>query len=61
MKSFVSIIEAMLRSFLLIGLLFHGSTKDSVFANALPSEPSEAALTNLAIEKLNPCERAVWR
>ena len=51
----------MIRIFLLIGLLFHGSTKDSVFANALPSEPSEAALTNLAIEKLNPCERAVWR
>ena len=61
MKSFVSIIQTMIRIFLLIGLLFHGSTKDLVFATALPSEPSEAELTNLAIEKLNPCERAVWR
>ena len=51
----------MIRYFLLIALLFHGSAKDLVFANAAPSEPSEAALTNQAIEKLNPCERAVWR
>ena len=61
MKTIVSIIRNMIRFFLLIALLFHGSTKDSMFANAAPLEPSEAALTNLAIEKLNPCERAVWR
>ena len=61
MKNIVSIIQTMIRFFLLIALLFDGSTKDCIFANALPLEPSEAALTNLAIEKLNPCERAVWR
>ena len=57
----VSITQAMTKFFLLIALLFHGSIKECVFANAIASKPSEAALTNLAIEKLNPCERAVWR
>ena len=45
----------------LIAFLFHGSAENCVFAKAPAFNLSEAAPTNLAIEKLNTCERAVWR
>ena len=61
MKDIVSIIQIRIGFFLQILLLFHASTKTFVFAKTLPSQPSKAALTNLVIEKLNTCERAVWR
>ena len=62
MTDIVSIIQVMTKFFFLIALPFHGSIKNCVFANSLASkQPSKVTLTDLAIEKLNPCERAVWR
>ena len=62
MTDIISIIQAMTKFFLLIAVLFQGSIKNCVFANSIASkQPSKMTLTDLAIEKLNPCERAVWR
>ena len=62
MTSIVSITKATTKFFLLIALIFQGSITNRVFANSLASkQPSKVTLTDLAIEKLNPCERAVWR
>ena len=44
-----------------MAFLFHGSTENFIYSKAPAFNLSNAAPTNLAIEKLTTCEKAVWR